>query len=285
MYAVKRAGRGSYRVYTPELDTRAHDAELRRAVENDELVVHFQPVVTLAGGDITAVEALVRWNHPTRGLLMPGAFIDLAEETGAVIPIGEWVLLDACRQAAGWRAANPDAESLRLSVNLSARQVTQTALVDIIRNILAETGFPADRLVLELTESVILQPDEQTVARLNALREMGIGISVDDFGTGYAALSYLRALPVSVLKIDRSFVTGIDTDPDVYAVAEAVVRLAQAYRLHVVAEGIETAGQAAALIEMGCVSGQGYHFARPMPGEDLAAKLSSSVPAGRPGRA
>ncbi|MGK5683599.1 putative bifunctional diguanylate cyclase/phosphodiesterase [Actinoplanes sp. URMC 104] len=275
MYAAKRSGRGHYRVYTPELDTRARDAELRRAVENGELVVHFQPVVGLAGDDHTAVEALVRWNHPTRGLLMPGAFIDLAEETGAVVPIGEWVLREACRQAAGWRTDNPDAEAVWLSVNLSPRQVTQAGLVDTIRGILDETGFPADRLVLELTESVILQPDEQTVARLTALRDMGIGISVDDFGTGYAALSYLRTLPVSVLKIDRSFITGIDTDPGAYAVAEAVVRLAQAFRLHVVAEGIETAEQARRLAGMGCSYGQGYYFARPMPGDDLADLLRS----------
>ncbi|MEV4350055.1 EAL domain-containing protein [Actinoplanes sp. NPDC049596] len=275
MYAAKRSGRGHFRVYTPELDTRARDAELRRAVENDEFVVHFQPVVDLTGGDRMAVEALVRWNHPTRGLLMPGAFIELAEETGAVVPIGEWVLRDACRQAAGWQADDPYGEAVWLSVNLSARQVTQTDLVETIRGILEETGFPADRLVLELTESVVLQPDEQTVARLSALREMGIGISVDDFGTGFAAISYLRTLPVSILKIDRSFVTGIDTDPDAYAVAEAVVRLAQAFRLHVVAEGIETAEQARCLVEMGCGYGQGYHFARPMAGPAMAEMLMS----------
>ena len=275
MYAVKRSGRGRYRVYTEELDTRGRDAELRRAVENDELVVHFQPVVDLTGGGSMAVEALVRWNHPTRGLLMPGAFIDLAEETGAVIPMGEWVLREACRQAAGWRDAYPAAEGVWLSVNLSARQVVQPGLAETIRGILAETGFPADRLVLELTESVVLQPDELTVARLAELRDMGIGLSVDDFGTGYAALSYLRNLPVSVLKIDRSFVEGIDTDPDAYAVAEAVVRLAQAYRLHVVAEGIETAEQARCLVEMGCGYGQGYHFARPMPGPALAELLAA----------
>ncbi|WP_232344201.1 putative bifunctional diguanylate cyclase/phosphodiesterase [Actinoplanes awajinensis] len=273
MYAVKRAGRGHYRVYTPELDTRARDAELRDAVENGELVLHFQPVVNLVGGDGIAVEALVRWNHPVRGLQMPGAFIELAEETGAIIPIGEWVLREACRQAVGW--STPTGEKVWLSVNVSARQVTQAGLVDTIREVLAETGFPADRLVLELTESVILQPDEQTVARLSTLREMGIGISVDDFGTGYAALSYLRTLPVSILKIDRSFVDGIDTDPDTYAVAEALVRLARAYRLHVVAEGIETAEQARCMAEMGCTFGQGYHFARPMPGPALADLLAS----------
>ncbi|MBU2663685.1 EAL domain-containing protein [Actinoplanes bogorensis] len=275
MYAAKRAGRGQYRVFTADMDTRAQDAELRRAVENDELVVHFQPVVDLSTGTMVTVEALVRWNHPARGLLMPGAFIEVAEETGAVIPLGEWVLRDACRQAAAWRAEYPaEADALWLSVNLSARQVVLASLVDTIRGILDETGFPADRLVLELTESVVLQPDEPTVARLNTLREMGIGISVDDFGTGFAALSYLRLLPVSVLKIDRSFVDGIDTDPDAYAVAEAVVRLAQAYRLHVVAEGIETAEQARCLAEMGCGYGQGYHFARPMPGPALASLLA-----------
>lgn len=271
MYAVKRSGRGHYRVYTPELDTRTRDADLRRAVADDELVVHFQPVVALTGDDDgRAVEALVRWNHPTRGLLMPGDFIELAEETGAVIPLGEWVLRESCRQAAGWRAEDPDGEAVRLSVNLSARQVVQDGLVETIRSILAETGFPADHLVLELTESVILQPSEQTVACLSALRAMGIGISVDDFGTGYAALSYLRALPVSILKIDRSFIAGIAVDPDAYAVTEAVVRLAKAYRLDVVAEGIETAEQARCLVQMGCGQGQGYYFARPMPGHALA---------------
>ncbi|GAA2576663.1 hypothetical protein GCM10010435_61000 [Winogradskya consettensis] len=271
MYAVKRSGRGRYGVYTPELDIRVRDAEMRRAVENDEFVVHFQPVVRLTGdGGGMTVEALVRWNHPARGLLMPGAFIELAEETGAVVAIGEWVLREACRQAAGWQTVN-------LSVNLSARQVTRTGLAETIRDILAETGFPADRLVLELTESVILHPDEATVARLEALRAMGIGISVDDFGTGYSALSYLRTLPVSVLKIDRSFITGIDTDPDTYAVAEALVRLAKAYRLQVVAEGIETAEQARCVTEMGCDYGQGYHFARPMPGPALAELLAARL--------
>jgi diguanylate cyclase len=275
MYAVKRAGRGRYRVYSPELDTSAREAELRRAVADDELVVHFQPVVPLDGGPGMAVEALVRWNHPTRGLLMPGAFIELAEETGAVIALGEWVLRESCRQAVGWPTVN--GETVWLSVNVSARQVAQPELVDTICGILAETGFPADRLVLELTESVILEPDAQTVARLSALRAMGVGISVDDFGTGYAALSYLRDLPVSVLKIDRSFITGVATDPDAYAVAEALVRLAQAYRLHVVAEGIETAEQARCLVEMGCSYGQGYYFARPMPGRELAERLAAGL--------
>ncbi|GIF24055.1 diguanylate cyclase (GGDEF)-like protein [Actinoplanes tereljensis] len=273
MYAAKRAGRGRYQLFTAELDTRARDAELRRAVENNELVVHFQPAADFAEDRVVAVEALVRWNHPQRGLLMPDAFIDLAEETGAIVGVGEWVLREACRQAAEWRATIPAAADILLSVNLSPQQAAQTGLVEIVRGILADTGFPAKRLILELTESVVLQPDEATVARLTALREMGIRIAVDDFGTGYAALSYLRRLPVSILKIDRSFVTGIDEDPKAYAIAEAVVRLGHAFGMHVVAEGIETIAQTRRLLEMGCYLGQGFLFHRPQSGEAIAALL------------
>ncbi|MFI5930855.1 putative bifunctional diguanylate cyclase/phosphodiesterase [Actinoplanes sp. NPDC051494] len=264
MYAAKRSGRGRYQLYTPDLDLRARDAELRRAIAGDELVLHYQPIVDLAHGGIVGVEALVRWRHPARGLLLPGAFIDLAEETGAVVPLGEWVLREACRQGAEWRSALPAAEGLRLSVNLSPKQVVLPALVEIIRGILDETGFPPDRLVLELTEGVILEPDAPTVARLEALRDLGIRIAVDDFGTGYSALSYLRRLPVDILKIDRSFVTGIAGDVEARTVAEAVVRLGMAFRMSVVAEGIETAGEARMLAGMGCGFGQGYHFHRPL---------------------
>ncbi|WP_285597858.1 EAL domain-containing protein [Kineosporia sp. NBRC 101731] len=275
MYVAKRTGRGTFCLYTPELDPRAQDAELRRAVANDEMVVHFQPVVRLTDGHEVGVEALVRWNHPTRGLLMPGAFIELAEETGAVVPIGEWVLREACRQAALWRQTYPQAQHLTLSVNLSVRQVTRADLESTIADILAETGFPADHLVLELTESVVLEPDEATVARMAALRSRGVGIAIDDFGTGYAALSYLRSLPVTVLKIDRSFVAGIDTDADAWAVTEALVHLAEAFSLRVVAEGIETAEQATCLRGMGCEFGQGYHYARPMTGAAFAQRLEA----------
>jgi diguanylate cyclase (GGDEF)-like protein len=279
MYVAKRSGRGRYRVFTAEMDTGARDSELRRAVHEDELVVHFQPVVDVTDGRITGFEALVRWQHPQRGLLMPGAFIDLAEETGAILEIGQWVLREACRQVAGWRATIPVATEMHLNVNLSPRQVTQSGLVADVRRILDETGFPADRLVLEITEGVALHPDEQTVARLTELCDMGIKIAVDDFGTGYAALSYLRQLPVSILKIDRSFVTGIDEDPQAYAIAEALVRLGRAFHLHVVAEGIETTTQAARLDEMGCRYAQGYLFHRPQPGPQIIALLSAPDPA------
>ncbi|WP_082772477.1 bifunctional diguanylate cyclase/phosphodiesterase [Actinoplanes sp. TFC3] len=265
LYAAKRAGRGRFEYYSDVLDSKAREAELRRAVANDEMVVHFQPAVALATGELQAVEALVRWNHPDRGLLGPGAFIDLAEETGAVVPLGAWVLRAACREASRWRADAPGADALQLSVNLSPKQVAQADLVQTVETVLADTGFPPDRLTLEITESVILQPDPLIVGRLQALRDLGIQLAVDDFGTGYSALSYLRSLPVTTLKIDRSFVTGIADDAQARSVCEAVVHLGRAFKMTVVAEGIETAAQAAALIDMGCAAGQGFYFYRPLP--------------------
>ncbi|MGK5684895.1 putative bifunctional diguanylate cyclase/phosphodiesterase [Actinoplanes sp. URMC 104] len=270
LYAAKRAGRGRFEYYSDVMDTKAREAELRRAVAGDELVVYFQPAVALATGELRGVEALVRWNHPVRGLLGPGEFIDLAEETG-VVPLGTWVLRAACREVSGWRAGSPGAEALRLSVNLSPKQVVQADLVQTVEAILAETGFPPDRLTLEITESVILQPDPLTIGRLEAPRDLGIQLAVDDFGTGYSALSYLRRLPVTTLKIDRSFVTGIADDAEARSVCEAVVHLGGAFRMTVVAEGIETADQAAALIDMGCAVGQGFHFHRPLPPSEAAA--------------
>ncbi|MEV6632541.1 bifunctional diguanylate cyclase/phosphodiesterase [Actinoplanes sp. NPDC051470] len=271
LYAAKRAGRARFEYYSDVMDTKAREAELRRAVANDELVVYYQPAVALATGDLRGVEALVRWNHPARGLLGPGEFIDLAEETGAVVPLGTWVLRAACREAVGWRADNAGAEALRLSVNLSPKQVAQADLVQTVETILAETGFPPDRLTLEITESVILQPDPLTISRLEALRDLGIELAVDDFGTGYSALSYLRRLPVTILKIDRSFVTGIADDAEARSVCEAVVHLSRAFKMTVVAEGVETVEQAAALIDMGCTVGQGFYFYRPLPPPDATA--------------
>ena len=268
LYAAKRAGRARFEYYSDVMDTKAREAELRRAVARDELVAYFQPAVDLATGELRGFEALVRWNHPVRGLLGPGEFIELAEETGAVVPLGAWVLRAACREAAGWRAGIPGAEPLRLAVNLSPKQVAQADLVNTVETILAETGYPADRLTLEITESVILQPDPLTIDRLQALRDLGIQLAVDDFGTGYSALSYLRRLPVTILKIDRSFVTGIADDPEARSVCEAVVHLGEAFKMHVVAEGIETAEQATALTDMGCTIGQGFYFHRPLPPAD-----------------
>ncbi|MCO8277034.1 EAL domain-containing protein [Actinoplanes sp. TRM 88003] len=277
MYAAKRSGRAQYLVYTPELDTRARDAELRAAVERDEFVLHYQPVVDMATGAVTAAEALVRWNHPERGLVMPGEFIDLAEETGAIVPLGEWVLREACRQAAEWRAEIPAAEGIWLTVNLSPQQIKKGNLLQVVTTVLAETGFPADRLVLELTEHEVLEPDEATVALLEQLCATGVSFAVDDFGTGHAAINYLRALPVQVLKIDRSFVAGIDESEEEYAIADAVVALGTAFAMHVVAEGIERPTQAERLLAMGCRYGQGFHFHRPQPPAQLAELLRGAA--------
>jgi diguanylate cyclase (GGDEF)-like protein len=280
MYAAKRSGRNRMVVYTTDLDTRARDADLRRGIAAGELVVHFQPAVDLLDGRVVAVEALVRWAHPTLGLLQPETFIDLAEDTGAIVPLGDWVLLTACRQAQLWLATIPGAEQLRLSVNLSPKQVMQSDLVDSVGRILSETGFPADQLILELTESVILQPSPEIVARLEALRRMGVGLAVDDFGTGYSALSLLRLLPVNILKVDRSFVTGIADDAQTRTVADAIIRLGEAFKLVVVAEGIETAEQGAALREMGCRFGQGFFYYHPLdaPSATRALERAYSVP-------
>jgi EAL domain-containing protein (putative c-di-GMP-specific phosphodiesterase class I) len=181
------------------------------------------------------------------------------------------VLRAACREAAGWRSGTPGAGPLRLAVNLSPKQVVQADLVQTVEAILAETGFPPDRLTLEITEGVILEPDPLTISRLQALRDLGIQLAVDDFGTGYSALSYLRRLPVTTLKIDRSFVTGIADDPEARSVCEAVVHLGEAFKMTVVAEGIETADQATALIDMGCTIGQGFYFHRPLPPSEAEA--------------
>lgn len=275
MYAAKRSGRAHHQFYGPELDGSARDAELRQAIDDGELVLHYQPAVALVGGDIIAVEALVRWNHPERGLVLPGAFVGAAEETGAILPMGEWVLREACRQAQRWRTGIPGAEGLLLSVNVSPRQIKQPEIVDVVAGILGETGFPAGQLVLELTEGVVLEPDDLTIARLRALCATGIRIAVDDFGTGYSALSYLRLLPVSILKIDRSFIVGIDTDTKVRRIAEAVVQLGTAFEMHVIAEGVETAEQARLLTEMGCGFAQGHHFHHPMEPDRMAAVLSA----------
>lgn len=270
MYAAKRSGRSRYQLYDPELDAGTRDLRLRQAIADDELMLHYQPAVRLDGPpDILGVEALVRWNHPEQGLLMPGAFIDLAEETGAIVPLGQWVLREACRQAAEWQ--------VMLSVNLSPQQVKQADLVDVVTAVLAETGYPADHLVLEITESVVLEPDAATIARLQALRDMGIRLAVDDFGTGYSALSYLQQLPVTILKIDRSYITDVVDDPRAWRIADAIVRLGLAFDLDVVAEGIESAAQARTLAEMGCRIGQGYHFHRPLPPAEAAAVIRAAA--------
>jgi EAL domain-containing protein (putative c-di-GMP-specific phosphodiesterase class I) len=221
---------------------------------------------------MTAVEALVRWEHPTRGLVMPEDFIALAEETGLIVDLGAWVLHEACRQWCDWNADRIVVP--RVSVNLSARQLGQPDLVDTVASALAETGTDPGSLSLEITESTVVEDLESALSALHALKAQGVSISLDDFGTGYASLSLLKRLPVDVLKVDRSFVSGLGRDPQDAAIVSAVIRLAGELGLTTIAEGVETAEQVEVLRAIGCLYAQGFYFARPQPAERLTPLLA-----------
>ncbi len=268
MYRAKEAGRNGFQFYTADMNAKALDrlrleVALRGAVERAEFEVFYQPRVHLRDRHVIGMEALVRWRHPEQGLLAPANYIPLAEETGLIIEIGRWVLAEACRQTRGWRDAGHD---LCVSVNLSARQFA-TDVVGTVDTILRETGLPADRLELELTETVVMQDAAQTVAKLNALKARGVSLAVDDFGTGYSSLTYLKRFPIDVLKIDRSFVGDIPNDSDDVAIAETIIALGQSLGLEVVAEGIESAEQAEFMEWRGCDAGQGFYFSKPLPAQ------------------
>jgi diguanylate cyclase (GGDEF)-like protein/PAS domain S-box-containing protein len=273
MYAAKAAGRDRYSLFDPtmyadilrEADDRA---DLERALTDDEFIVFYQPIVDLPTSRLTGVEALVRWRHRHRGLLGPAAFIPLAEATGLIVPLGRWVLQQACAQLAAWRAQYPTARQLRMSVNLSPRQFQDSGLVNDVSEILKTTGVDPAQIVLEITESLLMQDTDATVEVLRQLKTLGVRLAIDDFGTGYSSLSYLKRFPVDILKIDRSFVEGIITHGENATLAEAVVQLGRALRLQTVAEGIETNEQWSTLQDLGCDLGQGFLFARPAePGE------------------
>jgi EAL domain-containing protein (putative c-di-GMP-specific phosphodiesterase class I) len=259
-------------VYEPALNTRIwerlqSEMDLRRAIDAGELVVYYQPVVQLATGAVAEIEALVRWQHPTRGLVLPSEFIPLAEESGLILPLGQHVLQEACRQVRTWQQESPGMSDLVLSVNLSPRQFRHPRLVHDIKQALDKEGFAPRHLKLEITESVGLDNTEATVATLKELKAKGIQIAIDDFGTGYSALSYLKHYPIDSLKLDRSFMTGLGRNLEDTAIIHAVLAFARILKLKVIAEGIETAEQVAQLRDLGCGWGQGYYFARPMSAE------------------
>ena len=267
MHHAKDEGRARIEMYRSDSHDRAvHHLrvanELHRALERDELRVFFQPIVSMDDGHVSGFEALVRWQHPERGLVGPGDFIDLAEETGLIVPIGGWVLEQACRQLVQWHAAGAN---VSVSVNLAARQLAEPGLVQTVAEILDRTGANKDKVWLELTESVLMNDAEATIAMLTELRSLGVRLAVDDFGTGYSSMAYLKRFPVDCLKIDRTFVSGLGDDSEDTAICTAVVSLAHALDLGVVAEGIETRPQLRILQELGCERGQGFLFGRPQP--------------------
>ena len=278
MYRAKDGG-GGFRVFDPAMHERALgrlelENGLRRAIERGEFVVHYQPIVRLDDGGVFAVEALVRWEHPERGLLDPGEFVPVAEESGLVVPMGEQVLREACRRAKAWQEERTDVPPLVVSVNLSARQLARPDLAETVEGTLRETGLEARCLTLDVTETVYVRALEANTEALSRLREMGVGISIDDFGTGYSSLSYLKRLPADAIKLDKSFVKGLGEDLEDTAIVRMVVELAHTLGMEVVAEGVETAEEAALLAEMGCDFAQGFYFAKPLPPEAVSEFLA-----------
>jgi diguanylate cyclase (GGDEF)-like protein/PAS domain S-box-containing protein len=292
MYLAKERGKNNIQFYTCELaDLAARqfamESELRLALARDELFLHYQPKIDIAGGGMRSVEALVRWAHPQRGLVMPGDFIALAEERGLIVPIGRWVMRAACRQIRDWRSAGLAAPSV--AVNLSARQFASDTLLDDLVDALRSYGVNASEFEVELTESVLMADPERAGEVLQQMHAMGIRISIDDFGTGYSSLSYLKRVPAQTVKIDRSFIHGLPDDKDDVAITQAVIAMAHSLGLGVVAEGVETDAQLQMLRQMGCDEAQGYLLGRPMSAADLALRLehqpaTAAVPAQLLGR-
>ena len=269
MYEAKKRGKSRYAIFKPDMDSRSFErlqlaTDLRRAIERQEFRLYYQPVVQLESGKIVEVEALVRWEHPRIGLILPGKFIPLAEETGLILTIGEWVLKVACQQAQLWHLQHPNEPPLIVGVNLSPKQFQQPQLADIIACILAETGLNPHHLKLEITESMMMEQGDATITTLYRLKNLGVRLAIDDFGTGFSALSYLKRFPVDTLKIDGSFIQGLGYNREDTAIVHAVIAFAKALNLSITAEGVETAEQLAQLRLLGCDRGQGYYFSEPV---------------------
>jgi EAL domain-containing protein (putative c-di-GMP-specific phosphodiesterase class I) len=285
MYRAKNAGRARHAIFDEEmhaavLDTLRLETDLRHALQKREFFVVYQPIVELSTGEIAGFEALVRWNHPKRGLISPGQFIPLAEETGLIIALDHYVLREACTQIQAWHDLFPDRE-LMLSANLSSKQFLQLDLVARVEATLLHTGLPPASLKLEITEGVLMNDPEAAAVLLQSLRDLGIRLSIDDFGTGYSSLSYLHSFPLNTLKIDQSFVKRMEDNGTEHGqggeIVTTIVQLARNLRMDVIAEGIETAHQLERLRAIDCDFGQGYFFSRPIPASEVEKMLASSV--------
>jgi EAL domain-containing protein (putative c-di-GMP-specific phosphodiesterase class I) len=280
MYQAKENGRQSYRFFKAAMNARAVERQsieedLRRGLERREFALHYQPKINLSTGEITGAEALIRWTHPTRGAVPPGQFIPVAEDCGLILPIGNWVLREACKQARAWIDAGLPLGGM--AVNISAMQFRDERFLQGVFAILQETVLDPRFLELELTESVLMKRAESTESILKALRARGVQVAVDDFGTGYSSLSYLRKFPIDALKIDQSFVRQITTSPDETSIVSAIISMGRSLKLRIVAEGVETQRELAFLQAHRCDEAQGYYFSRPVPPNQFAKLLETGI--------
>ncbi|MEW6128047.1 MAG: EAL domain-containing protein [Acidobacteriota bacterium] len=280
MYTAKSRGKGRYEIFEPSMHQAALnrleiEAALRYAIERQEFTLLYQPIIEFKSGKIIGTEALIRWHHKTRGMVAPKDFIPLAEETGLIVPIGQWVLEQACLQCKRWHDEFPTHLPLTITVNLSGRQLQEPDLARTIANALQKSGLPPESLILEMTESVMMQDTETTLDKLNELKALGIHLAIDDFGTGYSSLSYLQRFPIDILKIDRSFIHAISNGADESALVQAIITLGQTLRLRIVAEGIEFCEQIKTLQDLGCELGQGFHFSKPLSAHAIACYLET----------
>jgi EAL domain-containing protein (putative c-di-GMP-specific phosphodiesterase class I) len=282
LYRAKERGRGGYEIFDAVMRSRVIDHvqtenDLRRALQRRELEVLYQPIVDLDNGSIVMFEALLRWNHPDRGTLAPAAFIPVAEDSRLIVPIGRWVIEEACRRAAAWQALDPDSAPIGVSVNVSARQLQDPELPGCIRNAVTRSGIDPSSLRLELTETTLFEEAEAPTATLNDLRALGVRLVLDDFGTGFSSLGYLKLLPLSGIKLDRTFIVNLTEGDSDVAIVRAVTDMASALGLDVCAEGVETVQQLAAVRDLGCSHAQGFHFGHPAAGDEIIERLERQL--------